>query len=55
MAGKGDTYRKVDPDKWEKGWESAFGKITQEEKTEETDRALQEKMTNNMKAEDLND
>ena len=25
-AGKGDNYRKVDPKKWDEGWESAFGK-----------------------------
>ena len=25
-AGKGDKYRKVDPQKWDEGWEKAFGK-----------------------------
>lgn len=25
-AGKGDAYRKVDPKKWEEGWERIFGK-----------------------------
>ena len=25
-AGKGDKYRKVDQEKWDEGWEAAFGK-----------------------------
>ena len=25
-AGKGDNYRKVNQQKWDEGWESAFGK-----------------------------
>ena len=25
MAGKGDTYRKVDKKKWDENWERAFG------------------------------
>lgn len=25
-AGKGDTYRKVDPKKWAEGWNRAFNK-----------------------------
>ena len=28
-AGKGDNYRKVNQQKWDEGWESAFGKIDQ--------------------------
>ena len=26
MAGKGDTYRKVDKKKWDANWDLAFGK-----------------------------
>lgn len=26
MSGKGDRYRRVDPKKWDDGWERAFGK-----------------------------
>lgn len=25
-AGKGDTYRKLDYDKWSRGWDMIFGK-----------------------------
>jgi len=28
QAGKGDSYRKVDPKKWSDGWERAFGKMS---------------------------
>ena len=26
MSGKGDRYRRVDQEKWDAGWERAFGK-----------------------------
>ena len=52
MAGKGDRYRHVDPKKWEQGWEKCFGK---EKTQEEKDELIEERMTNNMKSEDLND
>ena len=32
-AGKGDNYRKVDPKKWDEGWESAFGKKKKKKNT----------------------
>jgi hypothetical protein len=31
-AGKGDRYRSVDQDKWDEGWEKAFGKKKKKKK-----------------------
>lgn len=55
MAGKGDTYRQVDQEKWDKGWEQAFGKDKKKVSEEDRDKQLTDKMNRMMKSEDLND
>tara|TARA_R100000234_G_scaffold105632_1_gene75930 strand:+ start:209 stop:376 length:168 start_codon:yes stop_codon:yes gene_type:complete len=55
MAGKGDRYRQVDQEKWDKGWAQAFGKDKKEANQQEIDQHLMEKMNQRMKEEDLND
>tara|TARA_R100000458_G_C8276573_1_gene251934 strand:- start:3945 stop:4112 length:168 start_codon:yes stop_codon:yes gene_type:complete len=55
MAGKGDTYRPVDQDKWNRGWEAAFGSTEDKNKQEEIDEQLMDKMNKRMEEEDLND
>ena len=37
MAGKGDKYRPVDPNKWEEGWERIFGNKKCKDKKNESE------------------
>ena len=46
QAGKGDRYRSVNFEKWDEGWEAAFGKKTKKKKEKKNGRSKIGKTTN---------